>query len=243
MKTGFSLQKPVNKLLQKQISVKSLIAIILIICAVFFGYYLHSGRPKPGDLITPTQLFVIESALQKDLDRSVISPALIDKFRSRGITLSSQATISVEQKKHRWILLNREEEGSGIYVLQKREDEIQVYIQPGLGIKELIRLVKKELQDSELELERKHEAALFNIKTFDLEISFVVRVAYTQKGMLEYQFITVDSEFESGSEKIQRIQLHMEVVQPETVRIKPSATPLKYRPDEIVSPDTIRTPQ
>ena len=146
-------------------------------------------------------------------------------------------------QKHRWILLNREEEGSGIYVLQKREDEIQVYIQPGLGIKELIRLVKKELQDSELELERKHEAALFNIKTFDLEISFVVRVAYTQKGMLEYQFITVDSEFESGSEKIQRIQLHMEVVQPETVRIKPSATPLKYRPDEIVSPDTIRTPQ
>ena len=81
-----------------------------------------------------------------------------------------------------------------------------------LGIKQLVADVKSELYQLETERIEKKEAPLFAIKQFDLEISFVARANSRQKGVVEYQILTADSEVQTGAEKIQKLTLHMETI-------------------------------
>jgi len=78
-----------------------------------------------------------------------------------------------------------------------------------LGIKELISDLKSELGQLEDERNQKNEAAAFDIMSFDLEISFMVRASSEQKTGVEYQVVTADSEIQQGMEKIQKLTLHM----------------------------------
>lgn len=82
-----------------------------------------------------------------------------------------------------------------------------------LGIKQLISDVKAELYQLETERIEKKEAPLFAIKQFDLEISFVARANSRQKGGIEYQVVTADSEIETGIEKVQKLTLHLETIE------------------------------
>jgi hypothetical protein len=84
----------------------------------------------------------------------------------------------------------------------------------GLGIQELITGVKDELTKTEKARREKGEAPLFELQSFDLEISFVVRASTKQSGGANYQVLTVDSALETGSEKIQKLRLHMTAVEP-----------------------------
>ncbi len=47
----------------------------------------------------------------------------------------------------------------------------------------MVRSVKEELQASEEEVHQKRERALFDLKTFELEISFVTRHSLTEKAV------------------------------------------------------------
>lgn len=73
----------------------------------------------------------------------------------------------------------------------------------------LIRKVKQELAAAEQERVTNREAALFELKQFDLEVSFVMRARSLGSGKVEYVPVVVSTELELGSERVQRITLHM----------------------------------
>jgi hypothetical protein len=81
-----------------------------------------------------------------------------------------------------------------------------------LGVKEFIADLKSELSQLEEERNQKNEAAVFDIVTFDLEISFMVRASSQQKAGVEYQIVTADSEIQNGIEKIQKLTVHMKPI-------------------------------
>jgi hypothetical protein len=78
----------------------------------------------------------------------------------------------------------------------------------------LIRKVKQELAAAEQESVTNREAALFELKQFDLELSFVMRARSLGSGKVEYVPVVVTNELELGSERVQRITLHMNAVPP-----------------------------
>jgi len=93
----------------------------------------------------------------------------------------------------------------------------------GLGISDLIARVRQELAESEKRRINEEKAALFNVKSFDLEIGFVVRAQRTEKGGVEYRFVAVEGESTLSSERIQRVMLHMQAVEPRKGSVSESA--------------------
>jgi len=81
--------------------------------------------------------------------------------------------------------------------------------QKALSINELISNLQTELGQREVEREKNNEEAAFEILSFDLEISFMVRASSEQKTGVEYQVVTADSQIQQGMEKIQKLTLHM----------------------------------
>jgi hypothetical protein len=90
----------------------------------------------------------------------------------------------------------------------------------GLEISQLIRRVKTELEAANTAANQNHEAALFQAKTFDLELTFVVEASTSTEGKTDYRLVAVDNTLEAKSERTQKITIHMDVVQPERV-VKP----------------------
>jgi hypothetical protein len=84
----------------------------------------------------------------------------------------------------------------------------------GLGIKDLIRKVKMELYESDMERKENLEEPLFELKDFDLEIAFIVKTQTRRKGKVGYNLITLDSEMQTGTENVQKIKLHMTAIPP-----------------------------
>ena len=83
-----------------------------------------------------------------------------------------------------------------------------------LELNKLIRRVKQELAASEQEMVANHEAPLFELKQVDLELSFVLRARSLANGKVDYVPVVVSSEREVGSEKIQKVTLHMNAISP-----------------------------
>jgi hypothetical protein len=110
-------------------------------------------------------------------------------------------------------------------------------VDPELGIDELLQSVKKELAKSDQNRQGAGEAALFEVKNFDLEINFTVKKTKSIGGQLEYKVITADSKAEVAQEKVQKIVLHMSTLPPEPVEVlsddlelrKPAASPKSKR--------------
>jgi hypothetical protein len=96
----------------------------------------------------------------------------------------------------------------------------------GLGVKDLIENVKKELVETEKNRLAANEPALFEIKDFDLEINFVVSTRRTLTGQLEYKVVTVGDETQVSSERVQKITLHMTAIPPNIQKEKASESPL-----------------
>jgi Trypsin-co-occurring domain 2 len=92
----------------------------------------------------------------------------------------------------------------------------------GLNIKELIERVEGELQKTEQEKIDSKQPGLFQVKTFDLEVSFVVKTRYTEAGKIAgYDFIAISAENEIASEQTHKIILHLEAAAPRTGTAKP----------------------
>jgi hypothetical protein len=105
----------------------------------------------------------------------------------------------------------------------------------GLGIEQLITGVKEELIKTEEARRLKADAPLFELKDFDLEISFVVRASSSHKGRASYQVLTVDSDVQTGSERVQRLRLHMTAV-PQLSKSEsksPTSSPLPRPPNGV----------
>jgi hypothetical protein len=101
-----------------------------------------------------------------------------------------------------------------------------------LGITDLIRRVKADLGAAQADMERHHEMALFRLEDFDLEISFVVRAADGVHAKTGYELVAVEGDSRIESEKVQRLKLHMRVVDPTRVQ-QPSQAGVTAGPDAI----------
>jgi hypothetical protein len=84
-----------------------------------------------------------------------------------------------------------------------------------LGVTELIQQVKKELVEMEEKRVQTKEAPLFVVKEFELEVNFVVKENYNQKGDFDFKVVTVGNETDLGTEKTQKITLRMTTILPE----------------------------
>ena len=95
------------------------------------------------------------------------------------------------------------------------------------GIKKLIEEVKKELTEASDDMERNHETALFKLKSFDLEVTFVVQSNAMNSADAKYELVTVNNKLETSSGRTQKLTLHMDVVPPaaksQSVVVGPSA--------------------
>lgn len=81
-----------------------------------------------------------------------------------------------------------------------------------LGIKDLVRSVKRELEEADLERLENDEAPLFKLDRFELEINFVVNNRSKTGASIAPQFIVVDKETEVSTQRIQKIRIQMQAV-------------------------------
>jgi hypothetical protein len=92
----------------------------------------------------------------------------------------------------------------------------------GLGVAELIKGVKADLMLTE----RDSSARMFKVKSFDLEINFVVKSRQKAQGGVDYKVVTAGGESELSNERVQKIILHMEALETKANQQDPSdATP------------------
>jgi hypothetical protein len=88
---------------------------------------------------------------------------------------------------------------------------------PHLGIDSLINQVRADLENLEVKRESAGVQPLFELQSFDLEVSFVVKQSRKATGSFETEVITVGGEAEHSNEATQRITLHMHTVAPQDV--------------------------
>jgi len=83
------------------------------------------------------------------------------------------------------------------------------------GIKEIIRAVRAELVATQDTLVANEEEALFQVETFDIELSFVVAQGAKASANVDApQFLVVGADTEYKKEQIQKIRLHLSVDKP-----------------------------
>ncbi len=227
-----------KEIIKRKISVKAAFFIFFIILVPYFIQYIQTIGPDLEKNEGQTYLFSIDSTFQTVLDSNRYSGTLQSVFKSHKRKLSPIAKISTGKVGREWLIVDNLKDVS--YPISKNEGQLDVYIQPykGLGIKSLIRKVKEELKYTELAMEE-DEDPLFMVKDFELEISFVVHTSYTMNGTIEYHFITVDSEYESSIEKIQRIKLHMTTIPSKPENFGGSTKLKPFNEDEVINPDKL----
>jgi len=81
-----------------------------------------------------------------------------------------------------------------------------------LKIYDLVRSVKGQLENLNDTMHAKNEAALFVVKSFDLELNFVVRRSIDKNLGFESQVLTLGQSNQASNEQVQKITLHMEVM-------------------------------
>jgi len=102
----------------------------------------------------------------------------------------------------------------------------------GLEIKDLIRQVKKELYETEVEMRQQREEAMFKVKTFDLELNFMVH-ANTKTGA---ELKVVSGETDTSLEKTQKITLHFEAIEHPEKTETAAPSPSVGKPDMVIGP-------
>jgi|SRR5688572_5431643 hypothetical protein len=84
----------------------------------------------------------------------------------------------------------------------------------GLEIETLIRQVKSELMKADTARITNNEKPLFKLRDFEMEISFTVRKNNNADAKFDYQFVTVEVGSETTNEKVQKLMLHWDAIQP-----------------------------
>jgi hypothetical protein len=107
----------------------------------------------------------------------------------------------------------------------------------GLGVYGLVRKVREELTRAENEMVKNNEQEMFVLKDLELEISFVVKKTVMEKGTVEYSFVTVEGESQTGVEKVQKLRLQWSATTPTKGSAAPSSGPLQVGSGLILTPD------
>ena len=111
---------------------------------------------------------------------------------------------------------------------QKAEEFVTGNDTTGLEIASLIRNVKSELVKADQYRIANNEMALFKLRDFSMEISFTVRKVNKGGAKIDYKFVTVEGGTETGNEKVQKLFLRWDAVEPrrDTTYSKISAGPM-----------------
>jgi len=91
-----------------------------------------------------------------------------------------------------------------------------------LGIEGLIRQVQIEVSNSEEQRKKDNIAPMFELKGFEIEISFVVRKSLTHGNTVKYEAFAVDDQIQVGSEKTHRLKLIMDIATEDEGSIPPN---------------------
>jgi hypothetical protein len=116
---------------------------------------------------------------------------------------------------------------------QKAEEFVNGNDTTGLEISTMVRNVKHELYIADSLRIANKEGALFNLRDFQMEISFTVRQVKKAGVTVGYKFVTVEGGSETGNEKVQKLILRWDAVKPEPI----IATPLDSEEVIIVVPN------
>jgi K+ transporter len=95
-----------------------------------------------------------------------------------------------------------------------------------LGLRDFVASLQTELEQMESERLAQQRGALFRVKDFDLELSFVLKHNEKDSTKVEYQILTAEMERELGREQTHKITLHMDLSPPTAFQVLPSARPL-----------------
>src|SRR5258708_15458407 len=98
----------------------------------------------------------------------------------------------------------------GIKQLMAKKSASQIEAGTSSDIESIIRHVKGELRKSDSIRMANKEAELFHVKTFDLEINFIVRKTNSMDAKVQYEVVTLGSNQEFSNEHVQKISLHFE---------------------------------
>ena len=90
-----------------------------------------------------------------------------------------------------------------------------------IPVNKLVRKVQEEISKSEQERVAQGIAPMFEVKTLELEIGFVVKRSSNSGGKITYEVFTVDNELHTGNEQTHRIKLVMDI-KPYDISVKPS---------------------
>lgn len=93
---------------------------------------------------------------------------------------------------------------------------VESELKDGLGITELIEGVKSELIRSDENRRSSGLPPLFEVKSFDLELNFLVKSSRKGLAGINYELVAVSGETEVSSERVQKILLHMDAAKPQT---------------------------
>jgi len=108
-----------------------------------------------------------------------------------------------------------------------------VETRPRVEVKDLIREVKTELVAADKEMIKNGEAALFQLRDFEMEIQFVVR----RSGDLRAEVVGVGGGAGASSESVQKLKLHWDVVPPRAGSVPPSEVPVEKKADIVIGPN------
>ena len=104
-----------------------------------------------------------------------------------------------------------------------------------LGVKDLIRAVKKELAEADQERDESNEEALFKVEQFELEINFMIGRHSTAGAELNVpEFIVIDKESKVAAERVQKIKLMMKVIPPRLEQDEVSGFTESAQPQEVI---------
>ena len=110
-----------------------------------------------------------------------------------------------------------------------------------LGLQELVQNLKTELEQMESERLSNQRGALFHVKDFDLELSFVLKRSSKDSAKLEYEILTAESQRELGNEQAHKITLHMQAAPATPFQVAPSTTPIST--DDAISLPLVPKPK
>lgn len=124
---------------------------------------------------------------------------------------------------------------AGMLYNHRRSNIISKDAATDLGVQDLIENVKTGLIESEQRRRDKNQAALLELKDVDLEINCVVKASGKGSGSVDLKVLTLGSEADVSSEKIQKVRLHLVAVQPQVRQEKASETPLRLDESVVIS--------
>lgn len=79
-----------------------------------------------------------------------------------------------------------------------------------MQVTQLIQDIEDQLVASEHQRLAKNRAALFHVKSFDLEVNFVIKRENSVKGTTNYNIVAIDNQIGSSNEITHKLTLHME---------------------------------